>query len=273
MMIIHQLQYYHANVIASVNVKEIRFPFICSDISEVVILGSSGGVVCLIYFFNCRRIPCIWNPYTEEYKLVPISTILYPFQQYVDVRANGFCHDYKTDDFIFVSISGSTLHPLNYDGSVVSIYSLKSNSWKQLLIPNEFPFQFGNHTTPGVFFSGSLHWFAKTVLAPYSEVLIAFDVEKGFAQEIPQPQSLVDADDKYMDVFDGCLCMLCSTKVNGFDVWKVHDYGVPESWIKIWNIPRVEMIDESMFQYLRRIKCLKDDQAIRDWVLLRLQEI
>ncbi|XP_026419983.1 F-box/kelch-repeat protein At3g23880-like [Papaver somniferum] len=253
-------------------IKQIRHPFsfpnhnIIPNIIDVKILGSCKGLACLSYFFNSCHLPCIWNPYTEEYKVVPISTALNPYRQYVDVRANGFGHDDNANEYIFINFTGSRVGRLGYPGSIVSAYSLKSNSWKQsLYIPYEFPFDKNTHTTPGLFCSGAFHWFAKSILeknASSSEVLIALDVGTGVVQEIPQPGSL-DFDDKYVDVLGGCLVILCSTKTESFEVWLMKDYGVRESWIKIYNIPRLMLFDvEPVVQCLRRIKCLKNGQII-----------
>ncbi|XP_026411134.1 F-box/kelch-repeat protein At3g06240-like [Papaver somniferum] len=171
-----------------------------------------SGLVCLSYFYNSCHLPCIWNPYAEEYKVVPIPTALKPYRQHVDVRENGFGYDDMDNEYIFINTTGSQVGRLGYLGSIVSAYSLKSNSWKQqLYIPYVFPVDKNTHTPPGVFFSGAFHWFARRILeknaSSSSGVLIALDVETGVVREIPEPGRL-DVDDKYVDMLGGCLVIM-----------------------------------------------------------------
>ncbi|XP_026411132.1 F-box protein At4g22390-like [Papaver somniferum] len=144
-----------------------------------------------------------------------------------------------TNDYKFVAITKS-----NRPGSRVDKYSLGSNLWSK---PLYIPFELHTYAAPGVFFNGSLHWFA------YSGVLIALNIGDGSVLEISQPESL-DVNDKYVDVFGGCLGMLGSTKTDDFEVWMMKDYGVRESWVKMHKISRLKC--------LRRIVCSENGQVL-----------
>ncbi|XP_026419984.1 F-box/kelch-repeat protein At3g06240-like [Papaver somniferum] len=184
--------------------KETRHPFSFLKTVYSKILGSCNGLVCLGYHtLDSGPLYCLWNPYTEEYKLIPKTTKPTALARYLTRKvSHGFGYDVMTNDYKFVAITKS-----NLPGSRVDIYSLGSNLWSKLLY---IPFELHTYAAPGVFFNGSLHWFA------YSGVLIALNIGDGSVLEISQPESL-DVNDKYVDVLGGCLGMLGSTKTDDFE--------------------------------------------------------
>ncbi|XP_026419987.1 F-box protein CPR1-like [Papaver somniferum] len=235
--IIFEILHYDSSALLSQTndapVKEITNPYrIWSDFGDPAFNGSCNGLVCSSLF-----------------------------------KAHGFGYDSETDDYKFVDLGcvrGES------DKSEMHIYSLRSDSWKPAkYIPYVCK---ADVLVPGLFFNGSLHWFAKSCLqrnnpsSSYYKVLIALDVVKEVVREVSQPENLDAekfADVKYVDVLSGCLCMLCSTPVDGFEVWMMKDYGVPESWIQLYKISQLKVIQHVQpIQYLRRIKYLKNGQIL-----------
>ncbi|XP_026420378.1 F-box protein At3g07870-like [Papaver somniferum] len=98
------------------------------------------------------------------------------------------------------------------------------------------------------------------------KVLIALDVGNGSVQEIPQPENLGAGKFgayRYVNVWDKYLGMLCSSYVDGYEVWMMKDYGVRESWTKLYTIPTViDVKSVRSVQYLRKMECLKNGEIL-----------
>ncbi|XP_026434305.1 F-box/kelch-repeat protein At3g06240-like [Papaver somniferum] len=234
------------------HIQKIHLPPMMRDHPRIV--GSCQGLVCLCSSDGY----CLWNPYTKEYKAIPISTApgyqsAYSGCSTRDIT-HGFGYDCLTDDYKFIEILPGT----NSSRPVVGVYSLRSDSWK----PGYIPYEFSRETPPGVLSNGALHWFANS--SSSSRVLIAMDVGDQSTREIAQPGKFdVNGGNRQLDVLDRCLCMLYSSddSSESFEVWVMNDYGVTESWMQVYNIPRMTMFGRTL-RCLRQIQCLRNGELL-----------
>ncbi|XP_026450726.1 F-box/kelch-repeat protein At3g06240-like [Papaver somniferum] len=235
------------------HIKKIHLPPVVRAHPRIV--GSCKGLVCL----TSSRSYCLWNPSTREYKAIPISTA--PGYQSVSSGCStrdithGFGYDCLTDDYKFIEILPGT----NSSRPVVGVYSLRSNSWE----PGYIPYEFSRETPPGVLSNGALHWFANSSSSS-SRVLIAMDVGDQSTREIAQPGKFdVNGGNRHLDVLDRCLCMLYSSddSSESFEVWVMKDYGVRESWMQVYNIPRMTMFGRTL-RCFRQIQCLRNGELL-----------
>ncbi|XP_026419461.1 F-box/kelch-repeat protein At3g06240-like [Papaver somniferum] len=236
-------------------IKEIRYPVYCVA-DKLKILGSCNGLVCSRH---CGGV--VWNPTTNEYKVIPESSFVLPvrfwamsFPGYISFEY-GFGYDALNQDYEYVEIVGSSTRK----ESEIDVYSLKSDTWRriqytQYLVSNGY-----SVSAPGVFYNGALHWIAKCYSGNKRKVLIALNVGNESVQEIPQPENLGAGKFgayRYVSVLDNCLGMLCSSHVD-------KDYGVRESWKKLYTIPTViDVKSVRSVQYLRKMECLKNGEIL-----------
>ncbi|XP_026434445.1 F-box protein CPR1-like [Papaver somniferum] len=246
-------------------IKKIRYPLKCIT-DDLKILGCCNGLVCSRH---CGGV--IWNPTTNEYRVIPRSDTLpagfrsvsFPGAGYISFEY-GFGYDALSQDYKHVRIVGRSSS--TQGKSEVDIYSLKSDSWKRIQL---IPYIISNGpsvSAPGVFYNGALHWIAESYSGNRRKVLIALDVGNEGFQEIPQPENL-DVENfgayRYVEVLHKCLGMLCSSHMDGYEVWMMKDYGVSESWTKLYKIPTlINVKSVQSVQYLRKMEYLKNGEIL-----------
>ncbi|XP_059659073.1 F-box protein CPR1-like [Cornus florida] len=125
----------------------------------------------------------------------------------------------------------------------------KSNLWRRI---QDFPYYLWYRgRASGVFASGALHW----VVSPKPEsdksrLIAAFDLADKEYRLVPQPDnySLVNSH-MSMVVLEGCLCLLCNYFSVHVDIWVMKEYGVMESWTKLFSVAQPTTIDK--FKWVR----------------------
>ncbi|XP_026384270.1 F-box/kelch-repeat protein At3g06240-like [Papaver somniferum] len=176
------------------------------------ILGVFNGVFCLE---SDPELLCIWNPITNEYKKIPelphlppqIQSLLRPV---FSVPTHGFGYDCKTGDYKVVKIitAGSDRF---YQ---VRVYTLGTYSLR--VLEDILYVFFLPGRANGVFLNGVLHW----LVHPYNR------------------------GDKYYKTSIGLLYgkIFLSWYVGdgNVDVWVMNNYGVIESWTKIFSVGRLK---------------------------------
>ncbi|PON72139.1 F-box domain containing protein [Trema orientale] len=230
----------------------------------VVVMGSQNGVICLSYVRNRRFY--LWNPSVRKIRKLPPSP---PPTTRCLVMHGGFGYDALTDDFKVVYLEGYAQGIyVNYFrvGNLVGVYSLRSDSWKTL----EMPDLFSDHHPPedsssstlvmvtdpscslyccSLVVNGSIHWLIhygrrKLVASiPYKEKyldyvgIVAFDMSTEVFKRIDAPSPSLRDGFKAIDVhsiFDwsGCLSLVIFERPSSIRIWVMKQYGVSDSWTK-----------------------------------------
>ncbi|XP_074314817.1 F-box protein CPR1-like [Silene latifolia] len=129
------------------------------------------------------------------------------------------------------------------------VYSLNENTWK--LVENVQRPTYSLRTRNGVLMKNHLlHWILWSSLR-WEFSIYCFDVRSDkWADEVPLvdlfTDPMADFNEEYEDisfqvinlgVLDGCLCFTASSNLSDV-VWMMTDYGVKESWIKLFEISR-----------------------------------
>ncbi|XP_039157743.1 F-box protein CPR1-like [Eucalyptus grandis] len=135
----------------------------------------------------------------------------------------GFCFDAKSNDYRVVRI-------IRNKKPRVEVYSFRTDSWKTLEC--EVPFLCDS----AVFLNGNLHWYSVNEEGGEYGSIVLFNVADEVFDEIALPEgisphfefvlSLTVLNDSLAVFFgDGEACF----------VWVMKDYGVPESWTKLYT--------------------------------------
>ncbi|KAI3878209.1 hypothetical protein MKX03_009736 [Papaver bracteatum] len=194
-------------------------------------LGSCNGLLC--YESNQKDI-IIWNPYTKDHKKIPTP----PTPPEIDTESRrfhymyGFGYDLKTGDFKVGRMAN-----IRGKYSEIAVYSLKLLLWKTYRdIPFLYPF--GDSFEDLLFCEGIFHW----VEMPWGNIprmIGSFDSGSETFKEIPLPQIFPDEyliDMIHVRRLEGCLCLLGSVYMKYCEVWVMKDYGVHESWAKMFTV-------------------------------------
>ncbi|XP_026439722.1 F-box/kelch-repeat protein At3g06240-like [Papaver somniferum] len=187
-------------------------------------------VLVMVWFVQASLVTCfyVWNPFTGEYKVILRTRDDGCSRKCIIVT--GFGYDPRTCDYKFVRI----FHRPDSDVSEVEMYNLGSDSWKAYNSCINYEFSRGE---TWVFLKGALHWLAYSHISnKYGQLsLVSIDLEDGVFKEIPLPKHKDDFDYIFVDVFRGCLCLLCSVSEVNFEIWEMKDYRVRESWSKVFK--------------------------------------
>lgn len=205
------------------------------------LVGTCNGLLCL---YNQKPNIFLWNPATRKCKMLPAPPTDFrrPFNLDRSSQLCGFGYDGVNDDYKVLRIfqpGGQNLSA----GSKVTVYRLKTNSWKQLKnISSDFLF-----TEPwGVFIGGALHW----VTFKTSEgclVILAFDLGVETYREVPFPKvEHTNPNQLTLALFAESLCLLEFNPFTRLDVWKMNDYGVENSWCKLFSLDHPKIIRSCM---------------------------
>jgi F-box interacting protein len=197
---------------------------------ETEIVGSCNGLLCLS---NKKEDVALWNPSTRKYRKLPVTTLEfapdgYDFCQYT---VSGFGYDETSDDYKVVRSVRLYLADNLSSGS--EVYSLKNDSWRRL---PDYPYNLRYLRAFAMLVSGALHWLVTSKAeSNRTNLILAFDLGVEEYRLVPRP----DFSDKdchmNVGVLGGCLTIYCSNYINRLDVWVMKDYGVKESWTKLFT--------------------------------------
>ncbi|KAL8538630.1 hypothetical protein ACS0TY_000592 [Phlomoides rotata] len=206
---------------------------------EVNLVGSCNGLVCLL---QDRKNFVLWNPSTRMSFDLPdarqMSTLdmgSWIFPMY------GFGYDESSDDYKVFAIVTSKCY-LRCP-PVCKLYSLNTHSWKTL----------GDCYSPfssdrmGKFVNGKLHWFG---IIGEELGLVSLDLKNEVYEMIEQPSSsfiieqpsssfAITVPTPALGVIEGCLSVLWDYPNSHFDVWVMKEYGVKDSWVKMFTLPNL----------------------------------
>ncbi|CAK8564445.1 unnamed protein product [Lathyrus sativus] len=227
-------------------VKELDHPLMCYS-NRIKVLGSCNGLLCIC---NIADDIAFWNPSIRKHRVIPSEPLIRKepkennaITTLLAARVYGFGYDSFSGEYKLVSISYFVdLHNRSFD-SHVKIYTMRTDVWKTL---TSMPYALCCARTMGVFLSGALHWVVTRDLEPDSlDLIVAFDLRFEVFREVKLPANVDGKFDMDVAVLRGMLCMIENRGSRGFDVWVMREYGLVESWCKLFTVeqqPDVKLI-------------------------------
>ncbi|XP_026437847.1 F-box protein CPR1-like [Papaver somniferum] len=151
----------------------------------------------------------IWNPSTNEYKILP-ATPLESLNGHKRFEY-GFGYDYKNEDFKVVNLVSCD----SFWGywSEVQVYTLRSNSWRRI---GKIPYDV-------------------VVKNGATKVIISFDFEQEIIQEIALPIWSDEIGETNLCVLGGSLFLLGNND-EVCELWEFKNYETEDSWVKLFTI-------------------------------------
>ncbi|OVA15186.1 F-box domain [Macleaya cordata] len=176
----------------------------------IQILGSCNGLVCIQSYDNSI---CLWNPSTKEFKKLPVPIM---FEDHGGNDERACARALRT----YLTRNGAGWATITYGFG----YDSNIEDYRK---------------QPGVLVNGALHWKAIRVVESEDddlEVIVSFVIVNNRFKDVPQPENLYSKLGKEVGVLGGCLCLLDKIDMARVDVWVMGDYGVRESWTKLFSI-------------------------------------
>ncbi|KAJ0017036.1 hypothetical protein Pint_09676 [Pistacia integerrima] len=244
------------------------------------VFGSCNGLLALS---NSDQDFLLFNPSTRKLFKLPVEIIELPNDSCIrGFVFSGFGYDHVNDDYKVVRM---VRFKQDEDDNIgwfseyeVKVFSLKTNSWSRIKkLPNylRFMFQFYFHLMHrrgyGVYACGVLHWvLPRRPELGVGNLIVAFDLVDEEFRVLPQPDYGDNEKDFVLDVgvLEGRLSVICNYNQVKVDVWVMKEYGVKESWSKLFSIERSRSI--SSFRFLKPLAYSKGcgDGDGRDKILL-----
>ncbi|XP_074283748.1 F-box protein CPR1-like [Silene latifolia] len=207
------------------------------------IIGCCNGLL-LLGCGNNNTNFLLMNPSTGFYTVIPGGNELVCYCNY------GFGYDAINDDYKIVIFDG-------YNG--LHVANLKDKLWRYLGDDDLFDVAYGNRVA-AVFDNHLCHWLVWCELQNKHRIIcfhLCFEI---WTTEVPLPDFKDNAADNSgttshfanllvencrdgrndvtaLHVLDGFLSVLTQSKTvdNGYDVWVMKEYGIKESWVKLFG--------------------------------------
>ncbi|CAK7340339.1 unnamed protein product [Dovyalis caffra] len=183
----------------------------------------------------------ICNPSLQKYKHIPpffpytFNTILMFSSngEMVFGRGYGFGYDAASNDYEVVRIVQFLKPDAQWKESEMTIYSaMKHLSWVI-----KMPYLVLAKNAMGVYLWGALHWIVSRFdNLTGTQVIVGFDLGVDEFREVPPPDYGDNVTSLDVGVLGGCLCAFAKFEGVGVDVWVMKEYGVKESWSKVFLI-------------------------------------
>ncbi|KAL6180175.1 hypothetical protein ACLB2K_046842 [Fragaria x ananassa] len=203
------------------------------------IVGSMNGIVCMVARSECF----FWNPSLNKTVKTSFQTGFpswFPVKQIL-----GFGCDHITKDLKLVRLFYSKEENHYVVPPLVEIFTLSTNSWREVAAPSPMYILVQSKSSPQAFMSGAFHWVAHTPPGQGSScnVIMAFDMVNEVFYEIALPSCLASKPHLNMTVvlMNGSLSLVpdnevCLDSYYSGSVWIMKEYGVVESWTKLFDI-------------------------------------
>jgi F-box interacting protein len=207
------------------------------------------GILCFTYGgegVGGRGTAVLCNPSIRKYSTLP------PLEnrRKREVRSSLFSFGYDHFNDVYKVIAISYFKDKNNE---VDVYTLGTNNWRSI---QDFPHSSRCMYQPGVFVGGTVNWLAYEVSnTSFCRFIVSLDLEKESYQKISLPH--LDKDHWALGMFRDCLCIFASSDMF-LDIWIMKEYGIKESWTKLYNVPYVRQ----QYTYPKTVYISDDDQVL-----------
>ncbi|XP_059650503.1 F-box protein At3g07870-like [Cornus florida] len=199
------------------------------------IVNSCHSFLCLAEP-TCNDPVVVCNPITGEYINVPRDKrVSEKKKDFVDC---GFGFSPRTNQYKVIRIFNEWVHGRKREFfRITEIYTLGTGSWKCIDDGLSSSYKLAFPT----YLKGFLHWLCLGFTS--SDYIVSFSFDDEQFQSVPPPP-LKNHDANWdrlsmmrnvsMGVLEDCLC-ICEAS-NYINIWVLKEYGVPESWTKMFSI-------------------------------------
>ncbi|XP_017983735.1 PREDICTED: F-box protein At3g07870 [Theobroma cacao] len=223
--------------------ENIHLPFFENCWYAPVVSGPCNGLLCL----HDAGKAALWNPSTREFKILPRSSVNRPPSvDSTSFGCLGFGFDSITDDYKVVRFVTNYFDENEEEGGLadwihqVELYSLKSDSWKEISVPEAHPYAsplFNNYV------NGSYYWQA-TGNSDY--LILSFDMANENFSTLPLPTFGGSLAQYYLQLLDfngslGAIVYPREGTEKSIDLWVMNG-----SWTRQFSIESVSGVERPL---------------------------
>ncbi|XP_058782111.1 F-box/kelch-repeat protein At3g23880-like [Vicia villosa] len=229
------------------SITRFQFPFgVISKRYSHYIVGSCDGILCVAnYRFppDFKHVVVLWNPSIRKFKELP------PFENPTDLDRRiityGLGYDHVSHDYKLLVLYNSFLK-----GVIAKVYTLKADSWRTI---KRFPSDFGRLADygRGIYVSGTINWMIRQCW------IVSFDLVTESYQKILPPRQQTEPKYLGLSVLRDWLCIISYN-----DVWVMKEYGILDSWTKLFNVTHLLDPPSSFFRLTNVLYIFQDDQVL-----------
>jgi molecular chaperone HtpG len=227
---------------------------------NLIIVGSVSinGILCVTSEVVKERKAVLWNPATDELKVIPPSPVESVTRyRYIKPQIHGFGYDYVRDDYKLIRYVRFKTKDLVYEDYTIpastvpvdpvwEIYSLRSNSWR--ILNMEMPklkVYISDVEIVRFYLDGMCHWWTQGEShreCCFDAHLVSFDVINEVFYTTPMPSDLYD---EFCNVVVQCQLVTLNGyialiqyygEVSSFHISLLGELGVEESWTKLFYV-------------------------------------
>ncbi|XP_058208993.1 F-box protein At3g07870-like isoform X2 [Rhododendron vialii] len=200
-------------------------------------VGNCNGLFCMI---DTTSPPCIilWNPLIRKSVTLPMPPSLphTPHPQFVlGFGAHPTTHEYM---LVFILYEKADIEQGKLP-SKVELYTQGTGSWRSITSVGH-PHHILRHNCFQAFVNGAIHWIAcdRRVVDGLSSLIMLFHMGSQAFSEMMMPAALVNEMQLRLSImsYGESLAVLCHGQEGSCGVWVMKEYGVAESWAKLYNI-------------------------------------
>jgi len=171
---------------------------------------------------------------------------------------SGFGYDSFTDNYKVVVVLQYFIHGKAYK-TEVKVHTLGTNSWKSI---QECPLGVLSMQQSGKFVSHKIHWLASIddewKIPCFT---VSFDLgNESYKKVLPPDYGDIHACNLALSVLRDCLCL-----VTCHDIWVMTDYGIQESWTKLFTFSNMPDPAKS-YSLTKAISAFEDGQVLLEYV-------
>ncbi|XP_071703998.1 putative F-box protein At3g25460 [Rutidosis leptorrhynchoides] len=168
-------------ILSDFSYKSIKIPIEIHVLKPLYVCGSCNGLICLS-ILPLGSVILLWNPATRVFKDLPISPI-----DHSGYRPSAVVLGFGFDDVIKDYKVLRILHN-GYSMKQVEIYSLSTNSWREIKINTIVGFIIVESACR-VFFNGKFYWDAVSVVDNHhTKLIVCFDLREEVFNFIMPPK-------------------------------------------------------------------------------------
>ncbi|XP_071928960.1 F-box protein At3g07870-like isoform X1 [Coffea arabica] len=264
--------------------RRIHTPF-SSTLPEFRIVSSCNGLLCLSSTL-VNDGPYVYNPFTRDYKVLPKSTEFQDQEVIIGFGVHPHTNEYRVVRIVYYwnlyelsPLRSLRFRAQNFPRSEVQVFYQSSEKWRVII--GDIPYKL-DQSSGGVFVNGRLHWVSiwGKNHARRERILVSFDLSDELFREVPLPENhLYLIRHRYsLSVLGGFLAVVdpSNTNYGAQDIWIMKQYGVKESWEKVFSIGVYYVTtfqSPEMQQKYRIWKNVLDERFARVLCLLKNGEI
>ncbi|KAK3025744.1 hypothetical protein RJ639_040436 [Escallonia herrerae] len=237
-------------------------------------LGPCNGIVCL----TDHRDIILCNPSIRDFKVLPAPSFNYPQGLFSTTLGVGFGFDPHSSKYKVIRIAelykddesgGYEFHSVN-----VEIYDLSTDSWREIdaVVPYVWYFPCSE-----LLFNGHFHWWAVDE-DHGGESMLSFHVSTEVFQQIRLPSvcAAPDGNERAFLVLSESIALVLfnPSERTSFDIWLMTEYGVAESWTKLFTIGPLVQVERPVLFWKHELLMEKANGQLVSYYLIsqRLKE-